>query len=98
VGGDNTLARQINNNVGNGKPGLISQENFVCVSLHSKWQCNPFSFVPNKIGELESNSKIKNIRDLWRCISDFKRGYQPRTTVVNSYKIPISVKHNNFII
>jgi len=32
-----------------------------------------------KIEELETNSKIKNIRDLYRGISDFKKGYQPRT-------------------
>jgi hypothetical protein len=27
-----------------------------------------------KIEELETNSKIKNIRDLYRDISDFKKG------------------------
>ena len=31
-----------------------------------------------KIEELETNSKIKNIRDLHRDINDFKKGYQPR--------------------
>ena len=35
-----------------------------------------------KIEELETNSKIKNIRDLYRGISDFKKGYQPRTNIV----------------
>jgi len=29
-----------------------------------------------KIDELETNSKIKNIRDLYRCIIYFKEGYQ----------------------
>ena len=33
-----------------------------------------------KIEELETDSKIKNIRDLFRDINDFKKGYQPRTT------------------
>jgi hypothetical protein len=28
-----------------------------------------------KIEELETNSKIKNTRDLYRCISDLKKGY-----------------------
>ena len=32
-----------------------------------------------KIEELETNSKIKNIRDLYRSINDFKKGYQPET-------------------
>jgi len=35
-----------------------------------------------KIEELEANSKTKNIRDLYRGINDFKRGYQPRTNIV----------------
>ena len=41
------------------------------------------AYLKAKIEELEANSKIKNIRDLYRDISDFKRGYQPRTNVVN---------------
>ena len=35
-----------------------------------------------KIYELETNSKTQNIRDLYRGISDFKKGYQPRTDIV----------------
>jgi len=35
-----------------------------------------------KIYKLETNSKINNIRDLNRGISDFKKGYQPRTNIV----------------
>jgi len=31
-----------------------------------------------KIEELEANSKINNIRDLYRGINDFQKGYQPR--------------------
>jgi hypothetical protein len=31
-----------------------------------------------KVDGLEANSMIKNIRDLCRGISDFKKGYQPR--------------------
>ena len=34
-----------------------------------------------KFEDLETNSKIKNIRDLCRGISDFKKGYQPRTNI-----------------
>jgi hypothetical protein len=39
-----------------------------------------------KIVELETNSKIKNIRDLYRGINDLKKGYQPRTSVVKDEK------------
>ena len=40
------------------------------------------AYLEAKIEELETNSKIKNIRDLYRGISDFKKGYQPRTNIV----------------
>jgi hypothetical protein len=35
-----------------------------------------------KIGDLETKSKIKNIRDMYRGINDFRKGYQPRTNIV----------------
>jgi len=36
--------------------------------------------------ELETSSKIKHIRDLYRGISDFKKGYQPRSNTVKDEK------------
>jgi len=39
-----------------------------------------------KIDELETNSKNKSIRDLYRGISDFKKGYQPRNNIVKDEK------------
>ena len=39
-----------------------------------------------KIEELETNNKINNVRDLYRRINDFKKGYQPRTTIVKDEK------------
>jgi len=36
-------------------------------------------YLKAKIYELETNSKINNIRALYRDTHDFKRGYQPRT-------------------
>jgi len=44
------------------------------------------AYVKVKIEELEINSKIKNIRDLYRGINDFKKGYQPRTNIVKDDK------------
>ena len=44
------------------------------------------AYLKAKIEELETNSKIKNIRDLYRGINDFKKGYQPRTNVVKEEK------------
>jgi len=39
-----------------------------------------------KIEELETNSKIQNIRDLYRGINDFKKRYQPRCNIVKDEK------------
>jgi len=42
-----------------------------------------------KIEELETNSKIKNIRSLYRGINDFKKGYQSRTYIVKDKKVDL---------
>jgi len=39
-----------------------------------------------KIEELETNSTVNNVRDLYRVINDFKMEYQPRTMIVRDYK------------
>jgi len=39
-----------------------------------------------KIEELEANSKINNIRDLYRGINYFKKEYQPRSKIVTDEK------------
>jgi len=44
------------------------------------------AYLKAKIEELETKSKIKNIRDLYRGISNFKKGYQPRTNIVKDEK------------
>jgi hypothetical protein len=41
-------------------------------------------YLKDKIKELESNSKNKNIRDLYRGINEFKNGYQPRSNLVKT--------------
>jgi len=43
-------------------------------------------YLKAKIDELETNSKIKNIRDFYRDISDFKKGFQPKTNVIKHEK------------
>ena len=43
-------------------------------------------YLKAKTEELETNSKIENIRDLYRGIRDFKNGYQPRTNIVKDEK------------
>jgi hypothetical protein len=36
-------------------------------------------YLKEKINEIELNSKHKNIRDLYRGVIEFKKGYQPKT-------------------
>jgi hypothetical protein len=43
-------------------------------------------YLKAKINELETNSKNRNIRDLYRGINKFKKGYQPRNNVVKDEK------------
>jgi chemotaxis methyl-accepting protein methylase len=40
-------------------------------------------YLKDKINELATNSNNKNIRDLYRGINEFKRGYQPGNNLVN---------------
>ena len=44
------------------------------------------AYLRAKIEELETNSKIQNIRDLYRGIKDFKKGYQSRCNIVKDEK------------
>jgi hypothetical protein len=39
-------------------------------------------YLKDKINELATNSKNKNIRDVYRRINGFQRGYQPKSNLV----------------
>jgi hypothetical protein len=39
-------------------------------------------YIKNIMYVIETNSKNKNIRDLYRDINEFKKGYQPRTNMI----------------
>jgi hypothetical protein len=39
-------------------------------------------YFKGKINELEINNKNKNIRDLYRGINEFRKGYQPRINII----------------
>jgi hypothetical protein len=39
----------------------------------------------DKINELAMNSKNKNVRDLYRGINEYKRGYKPRSNLVKDH-------------
>ena len=42
-----------------------------------------------KIEELETKSKIKNIRDIYRGINDFRKGSQPRCNMFTDEKVDL---------
>jgi len=44
------------------------------------------AYIRAKMEGFETNSKIQNIRDLYRGINDFKKGYQPRCNKVKDEK------------
>jgi hypothetical protein len=39
-------------------------------------------YLKGKINELETNNKNKNIRDFYRGMNEFKKGYQPRINII----------------
>ena len=45
------------------------------------------AYLRARIEELETNSKIQNIRDLYRGINDLKKGHQPRSNIVILRKV-----------
>jgi hypothetical protein len=51
----------------------------VCISQQT-FQEKKREYLKGKINELATNSKNKNIRNLYRGINEFKRGYQHRVT------------------
>jgi len=53
-------------------------------------------YLKAKIEELETNSKIKNIREIYRGINDFKKGYQPGTNIVKDDKGDLVADFHSF--
>jgi len=44
------------------------------------------AYLKAKFEELETNSKIKKMRDLYRGMNDIKKGYQPKTNILKDKK------------
>jgi hypothetical protein len=61
--------------------GKIVSRDFRC----GKWTrlCSFHWFNHSQSLTIDLNSKNKNIRDLYRGITEFKKGYQPKTNLVN---------------
>jgi chemotaxis methyl-accepting protein methylase len=69
-------------------PSKINGNNLIKVrheaSMH--FRNKKREYLKDKINELPMNSKIKNIRDLYRGINEFKKGYQHSLNVLNTWK------------
>jgi hypothetical protein len=64
-------------------PGEANEGNLRDISREaSRFQEQDKGISETQNYEFESNSKNKNIRDLYRGINEFKKGYQPRTSLV----------------
>jgi len=44
------------------------------------------AYLKAKIEEIETNSKVNDVRDLYIGINDFRKGYQPRILIVKTRK------------
>jgi hypothetical protein len=53
-------------------------------------------YLKDKINELESSNKNKNMRDLYRGINKFKKDYQPRTNLVKDERGDLLADPHNF--
>jgi hypothetical protein len=64
-------------------PSKIIGDDLFNVRLEaSRYFTNMRQYLRKKINELATNSKNKNMIDLYRGINEFKRGYQPRNNLV----------------
>jgi hypothetical protein len=51
----------------------------------------------DKINELVTDSKNKNIRGLYRGINEFKRSYQPRSNLLNIENVDLLAYSHNIL-
>jgi len=55
------------------------------------------AYLRAKIEELETKSKIQNIRELYRGINDIKKGYQPRFNIVKDEEGDLVADSNSIV-
>jgi hypothetical protein len=59
--------------------------NVICQASRHFWNKKK-EYLTANIDELETSSEIKHIRDLYRCINHFHKGYQTGTSIVKDEK------------
>jgi hypothetical protein len=65
-------------------PSEINRDNLnnVTHGARRRFRNKKREYLKDKINGFEKNGKTKNIRDLYRGINEFKRGYEPRNYLV----------------
>jgi hypothetical protein len=69
-------------------PSVVNEDNLNNVRREASrhFRSKKKEYLKDKVNELESNSKNKNIRDLCWSINEFKKSCQPRTNLVKDEK------------
>jgi hypothetical protein len=57
-----------------------------------------WEYLKDKLKELATNSKNKNIRDLYRGINEFRTGYQPRNNSLKDENGDLLADSHNILI
>jgi hypothetical protein len=68
------------------KPSNVDNLNNVSCEATRHYRNKKKENLQAKIDEIETKSKIKNIRELYRDISNFKKSYHPKTNIVKDVK------------
>jgi hypothetical protein len=65
-------------------PSIVNEDNLrnVRSDASRRFRSKKREYLKDKITEIELNSKNKNIRDLYRGITEFKKGYEPKNNLV----------------
>ena len=54
-------------------------------------------YLKGKLSEIDTNSKNKNIRDLYKGMKDFKKGYQARVTLIKNENEELLADSNSIL-
>jgi hypothetical protein len=67
-------------------PSQISGDNLqnIRCEISRTFRNKKKEYLKGTINDLETNNKKKNIRDLYRGINEFKKGYQPRINIIKN--------------
>jgi hypothetical protein len=65
-------------------PSIVNEDNLRNVrrDARRRFRNKKMEYLKGKITNIEINTKNKNIRDLYKGITEYKKGYQPKTILV----------------